>query len=1043
MQAWHSITASSVAAYRRTALCVSLVRPSRQISKSSLRNVRCKSSHTVAENRGGLVLRLRDSRTQRKSTRPSSTPVLVDVLRSAGHDFALPKDLKLHHVDLSYIKVGNDFKPRLRTAQLNRDEQRSARSESSPIARGITFQAILAKYVRHAHGEGSDRLYREEEDSEPSLGWEKITNVEDKRSIDHKSLQDVHDPSGSRLSSYLLATEEKFLREEGYNHENVIHWAEILCEERSDVAARKMLAYLRDNATSGRRQLPVFVLLFFLRRSHLDPEALRFCLIIGWQEVNRRRSYLQSPEEYAKKNFAHGPVPVWDDHSLYLLIVRLLRHARIVWSETLVTIAAMFSQYVKDSTLTPTRPLTAAESTRLTLQYNRVLSLISLPLSQRPFHSIMSQERAQFDLLRDMTLYDPPLQINREGYRAIVSVQLAQKKTSQERDWDNLKARSWPPWKQDKTGLDADKDRAYGTSRAMHVLNRSQEAGYGPMRWESTASILAGWDVNGSPTIQKRALLLHKVVSNTSASTETEPIGIMRLRKASDPALYTARISSARTLQEAWAFFLQYKAENPHPNIDVYLATLFKIAAEDERVSVLRSGYRKTNPHLLVENRPLNSGDTAEVVAAPNDPNEATYLKSPPLSFDELAMEMFNRGLKLQGRRLASLLSIANNLENGVKYLLKAAGVKSSDLYSLVAESPENDERLKNVDPAIFNAWIEFLCRFPIASDKSDPVHAEEHTPLLFLYHDRPVIYALRLLRARKPTVRPPWHAVLRTLGKPYVTARLRRLYKKNNPHRFEHSAVVQGVLHSMSQIGIRPDQGTLHIICRALEPAIIDAQDIVADVAARRVVIPTSTPVDTTATADDIQMTVSDAARLLGQSPQYIQSIFNTVMGVGSRKASSEVTKAIDLHKLPRLLATPTAESLHAYMRVLGVLQDWQGIFNLLAWMVKYQGEIAAATQMPRNGPRLLRRTLVAARVYLERSWVALERGDGDADEAAVVVDLQRAPDRTVANIRRMIEQTAQWGGWPSDEEVGDYCALGRFPVQGQGGKRVVQYQL
>jgi len=234
-----------------------------------------------------------------------------------------------------------------------------------------------------------------------------------------------------------------------------------------------------------------------------------------------------------------------------------------------------------------------------------------------------------------------------------------------------------------------------------------------------------------------------------------------------------------------------------------------------------------------------------------------------------------------------------------------------------------------------------------------------------------------------------------------------------------------------MSQAGVPPDQDTLQIICRAVEPAIIDAQNIVAAFASRRAGFDPLPESDTTATADDIQMSVTDAARLLGQGPQYIQSIFNTIYGVGSRKASSEVTKAVDRYSLPRLLAIPTADALHAYMRVLGVLQDWQGIFNFVEWMVKYRAEIDAAIQMPRSGPRLLRRTLVAARVYLERSWVDESlRSDKEAS-------LQTAPDKTIANVKKMVVETKEWGGWPTNEEVAGYCAVGRFPQQA-GTKRI-----
>jgi hypothetical protein len=53
--------------------------------------------------------------------------------------------------------------------------------------------------------------------------------------------------------------------------------------------------------------------------------------------------------------------------------------------------------------------------------YNRALSLLSIPSSLHPFHSSAYHQRAQFNLLRRMTEFEPALTINREGYRAITA----------------------------------------------------------------------------------------------------------------------------------------------------------------------------------------------------------------------------------------------------------------------------------------------------------------------------------------------------------------------------------------------------------------------------------------------------------------------------------------------------------------------------------------------------------------------------------------------------------------------------------------------
>ena len=66
-------------------------------------------SVTAAADRG-LSLRLKDG----KRYKPPPSPVLVDGLRSTGHDLALPQALALRHVDLSNIAPGKDFSAHLK-----------------------------------------------------------------------------------------------------------------------------------------------------------------------------------------------------------------------------------------------------------------------------------------------------------------------------------------------------------------------------------------------------------------------------------------------------------------------------------------------------------------------------------------------------------------------------------------------------------------------------------------------------------------------------------------------------------------------------------------------------------------------------------------------------------------------------------------------------------------------------------------------------------------------------------------------------------------
>src|SRR6202041_1208945 len=119
-----------------------------------------------------------------------------------------------------------------------------------------------------------------------------------------------------------------------------------------------------------------------------------------------------------------------------------------------------------------------AQASRKNFICNRFLALLSKPTSLCPKLSIPFQEKAQFDVLRSMANNVPPLIITQEGYRAVARVQLARKKTAQEQEWARLKARSWPPWKENRTAMDEEKGVEFGFSRASRIMSQMHQAGY-------------------------------------------------------------------------------------------------------------------------------------------------------------------------------------------------------------------------------------------------------------------------------------------------------------------------------------------------------------------------------------------------------------------------------------------------------------------------------------------------------------------------------------------------------------------------------------
>ena len=131
---------------------------------------------------------MKHSLASKKTRKPSPTPVLIDVLRSAGYRFALPKDLKAHHVDLSYVKPGEDFKTTLAKAGKKQDRMRA--SDIAGENKALTLQSILAQYNQHVIDNTHDHSRSEKFIAKPGLEWTSTMGAEDRPASLHGSLRD-------------------------------------------------------------------------------------------------------------------------------------------------------------------------------------------------------------------------------------------------------------------------------------------------------------------------------------------------------------------------------------------------------------------------------------------------------------------------------------------------------------------------------------------------------------------------------------------------------------------------------------------------------------------------------------------------------------------------------------------------------------------------------------------------------------------------------------------------------------------------------------
>lgn len=504
---------------------------------------------------------------------------------------------------------------------------------------------------------------------------------------------------------------------------------------------RKASLRLEKLAEDGQYQIPPFLILHTLRRKPLGLSALRkFIPIIE--------------NLYSNKT----PLMILDEKTKILLFIRLLRRCRETWPEGMTTVVDMVLKYLR--TPIAGQPIPAW----MTHTYNRFLSLISIPTSKRPYKNLPILQRCQFAVLRKMGNVGAP--ITREGYRAIVAVQLAHEKQENEKNIVRFMSTNWPPWPVEKDGWNA----TYGQptseilSRAGIVLRQMVEAGYSHEDWEKEASVLAGKDTDTSPTIQTRTF---KPLHSGKFGYESR--------------LWAARIRATRTLEEAWWNFLDCRESMKHrvPGQQVWDELFEKVlikpksatlaeteeALKDEQENIR---YRHTDAisdytlwcnyiqDRLHRRQRVVPGDAKEVMLAPRNPADGVYIPEPPKDAVTLFFEMLALGLKPSTRTTTHLVR----------------ATLDSDFASRVLKEWNYDQYLLFTAP--LKPQVQFEPPLPQAI-----AHPKVFTAFLYRLRKLSAVRdAVVVLRYHKPAYVPAWNTVLLGLAQTLNVSRISRVEK-------------------------------------------------------------------------------------------------------------------------------------------------------------------------------------------------------------------------------------------------------------------------
>ena len=885
------------------------------------------------------------------------------------------------------------------------------------------------------------------------------------------------DPSEA-LATIFNSDTIHYLKGKGYRETDVVLWHWILSAASSERAALRLnLAWgvAAQRTTREKAPIPVFVFLQLLRRQDLSLYALYYLIAHAWQrlgDVTPAVLFLVSRErfdsawaQYGERALeSSGAEPVsllkksdgksdnMTEPSIMLMTVRLLRHARRLWPASFLSIATLFVTHVHGQAHASSS-VGPSVASRLSNLYNTCLSLIAHPSSANPFNQVTHQQTAQFTILRAMDAHQPPLVVTRKGYRAVARVQLAHHKTLSEQSWADLKSASWPPWKEDKLGFDAEKGMENGLSRASYALRKMYESGYPAQVWEQTAEIYAGWDTDASPTIQTRKFIPGKLIPSHVAKDEP-----------TDESTWAARVRATRTLDEAWSCFLQYNRVARTREQQVYLAMFEKLFFDAKRQHEEQRRLTNIQRHLAFP------GDGLEVLPRPAYSNAAIYVPIPPPSIDVFLSLMKDHRIRPAPPLLASLFNHAPSFRFGrtaYEMSYKPLPLIRSFLYRRDdALIPDVAEAVKEWPEYLLAAFLQFVGKFmPPRRSRID--------------HGRTVMYphrttadgdlALAILFRVKPRYLPAWYNVISRLTSVPGTPR-----PGDTDVHLSNSLCVSKITHAMQEMGLEPDMDGIQLLCVALEASLWAQRTHPGQ--PQRQAGDERLHVDSTCDEPHVTTLRDEAETASRDVLAYIKSTFQRRVSIRGTNAIfrddssiSSTTRfqssgAMDpITKLPQILDMPPAPSLHALVRVLGLLRDYHGLLQLTRWIAQHGPELHLASAEKGRDHDMLKRVLVATRAFLQRAWedeVAKATScDSSSDEHHGFEDSLTYPrnygtffatntsatsnqlhdtcavSKSGKGAEELIQQAIDvtnsidlhWGGWPTDDEVEDYFQRGR----------------
>ena len=279
---------------------------------------------------------------RRQLNRRTRVDRITEALRDAKRADLTPVIPK-NRVDLSHVNVRSYAGRKEHTINAKRHGKDFVPALSH--TREVTLDKILASFIRHRT-------------DVPAVGqavWE---------------------------SKYQLPSEEiSLLRSSGYDVDDVEAWAELILSADSYTTA----VNLAQRVTSrGPHAVPLSVLLHILRRRYISARALRILMAQAWMLLDYRRSTTK--------------LQLVSDDSVFLIFLRLVRHAREIWPRALDILPELLLQHLPSAH--PSSPIPITQLETLSYMLNKAMRLIAVPTAVEPFKNNLFQEAGIVRILR-------------------------------------------------------------------------------------------------------------------------------------------------------------------------------------------------------------------------------------------------------------------------------------------------------------------------------------------------------------------------------------------------------------------------------------------------------------------------------------------------------------------------------------------------------------------------------------------------------------------------------------------------------------------